>query len=83
MNKHPLSRIRVRRKKISVVSLADPPDDVHFWQAQTPQARWRAIELMRQINYGQAATSGRLKRVLEVAKTAISAAQTSWHRSAG
>jgi hypothetical protein len=60
--------MRINRRKISVVSLKDAPDDIAFWRAQTPQARLRYMEYLRQINYGKAATAGRLKRVLEVAK---------------
>lgn len=59
---------RVNRKKITVTHLTAPPDDIAFWRAQTPQARLRHMEFLRQINYGKAATSGRLKRVLEVAE---------------
>jgi hypothetical protein len=62
------STFRLKRKVITVVSLGAPPDDVAFWRSQSPQARWRAMELMRRINYGNAAASGRLQRVLEVAQ---------------
>ena len=59
---------RVNRKTLRVTSLATPGYDVAFWHAQTPQQRLRTMELLRRINYGQAATSARLKRVLEVAQ---------------
>ena len=59
---------RVNRKAFIVTSLQGMENDVAFWQAQTPQARLRAMELLRRINYGQTATSARLKRVLEVAQ---------------
>src|SRR5919109_3019033 len=62
------SVVRLKRKVITVVSLTAPPDDVAYWRAQSPRARWRAMELMRRINYGHAAASGRLQRVLEVAQ---------------
>jgi hypothetical protein len=49
-----------------VATFADiEQQDREWWFAQTPQARLRAMELMRRINYGQAA-AGRLQRLLEV-----------------
>jgi len=39
--------------------------DIAYWKSQTPMARLRALEMMRRVNYGAAAT-GRLQRVLEV-----------------
>jgi len=59
---------RLKRKVLTVVSLSAPPDDVSYWRSQPPRARLQAMELMRQINYGNAAASGRLQRVLEVAQ---------------
>jgi hypothetical protein len=59
---------RVNRKALGVTSLADLGHDIAFWHAQTPQLRLRTMELLRRINYGHAATSARLKRVLEVAQ---------------
>jgi hypothetical protein len=62
-----LAKYRVSRKSIEIASLA-AADDGDYWRSQSPAARLRAMELMRQINYGHAAVSGRLKRVLEVAQ---------------
>jgi hypothetical protein len=57
---------RLRRKMISISSFATmEKEDKEFWLRQTPNARLRAVQLMRQINYGKAA-SGRLQRLLEI-----------------
>jgi hypothetical protein len=51
---------------ISISSFATmEKEDKEFWLRQTPNARLRAVQLMRQINYGKAA-SGRLQRLLEI-----------------
>jgi hypothetical protein len=63
-----LAKYRVYRNKIEIVTLGAAADDIAYWRSQSPAARLRAMELMRQINYGHAAVSGRLKRVLEVAQ---------------
>lgn len=53
-------------KTILVVKTLDTmTDNSVYWAKQAPEARLAALELMRQINYGTAAT-GRLQRVLEV-----------------
>ena len=59
---------RVNRKALTVVPRQTPENDVAFWQSQTPQARLRAMELLRRINYGHPATTARLKRILELAQ---------------
>ena len=59
---------RVNRKIVTVSSLDVPIDDGAYWRAQTPAARLRHVEFLRRLNYGEAATSGRLKRVLEVVR---------------
>ncbi|MFL5240732.1 MAG: hypothetical protein ACJ8FY_01375 [Gemmataceae bacterium] len=55
---------RVKRQRLSIGRLADSAGDVEFWRSQSPQARLAYMEYLRLINYGQAAVSGRLKRVL-------------------
>jgi hypothetical protein len=59
----------LRRGQLSVATFADAAQqDREYWHQQTPQARLRAMELMRRINYGKAA-SGRLQRFLEVVQS--------------
>jgi hypothetical protein len=59
---------RVDRAKIEVVALQAPPDNVTYWRPRSPRERLLFMEFLRQINYGEAALAGRLKRVLEVAQ---------------
>ena len=61
--------MRIRRDSFAVTTLAEMEvQDRDYWLRQTPQARLRAMELMRRINYGKAA-AGRLQRVLEVVQS--------------
>ena len=64
--KRAASYTRVNRSKVSIVDLTTPPDDVAYWRSRTPAERLAYMEYLRLINYGEAAVSGRLKRVFEV-----------------
>jgi hypothetical protein len=62
-------KMRLRRGSISVTTFAGMgAQDKAFWATQTPNARLRAMELMRRINYGKAATA-RLQRLLEIVQS--------------
>lgn len=61
-----ISAIQLDKTAFSVTALADEPDDKAFWFAKTPQERLRAMELLRQLNYGYDPTTARLQRVFEV-----------------
>ncbi len=68
MKKHAKRKIglRIRRTAMSVATFADmEKQDQSYWLRQTPQARLRAMELMRRINYGKAAT-GRIEKVIDI-----------------
>ncbi len=67
MRNNPLAEIKINRKAISVASLMDADDDKAYWSQKPPVERLKQIEILRWINYGDAA-SGRLQRVLEVAE---------------
>jgi len=58
----------VKRKRMSVSHLTASSDDVQYWRSRSPAERLAYVEYLRLINYGQAAVSGRLKRVLEIAQ---------------
>ncbi|HLN31305.1 MAG TPA: hypothetical protein VK395_26425 [Gemmataceae bacterium] len=58
----------VKRQRMSVSHLTAPADDVQYWRSRSPAERLAYVEYLRLINYGQAAVSGRLKRVLEIAQ---------------
>src|SRR5687768_3589828 len=59
--------LRPRKDALLVAHLGHDPEDRAFWAAQTPQARLRAVELMRWIKYGPA-VRGRLQKVLEIVR---------------
>jgi hypothetical protein len=67
MTKRAIHSLKIDRTAFEVTSLQAPSDEPAYWKSQPPAKRWEAMELMRQINYGHAAT-GRLQRVLEVAQ---------------
>jgi hypothetical protein len=56
---------RVDRRQVVVERLIATTPDIHYWLTRTPTERMQAMQLLREINYGPAA-SGRLRRVLEV-----------------
>jgi hypothetical protein len=58
---------KVDRSAVEIIALTDSTSDREYWLSRTPEDRWEALELLRRINYGAAAT-GRLKRVLTVAR---------------
>lgn len=68
MSRSLLSIYKVEKDAFSVVSLHDPPDDIAYWRTKSFLERLEALELLRQIHYGQAAITGRLQRVLEIAQ---------------
>jgi hypothetical protein len=64
-----LRAARIDRGAFIVSTMKDAEQqDRDYWAKQTSQARLRAMELMRQINYGKAA-SGRLQRFFEVVQS--------------
>jgi len=46
--------------------VTDPPKDREYWMSRTPEERFEALELLRQIAYGYDPATERLQRVLEV-----------------
>jgi hypothetical protein len=57
---------RIRR---DVFGFGTPDDDERgYWRTRSPEERLAAVELLRRINYGEAATSARLQRVFESAE---------------
>lgn len=53
---------------LTIASLHDPSDENEYWQCQTPEARWEALELMRQVVYGYDPSTERLQRSLTIAR---------------
>jgi hypothetical protein len=57
---------KLDKNKITIASIHDETDEIAYWLSKTPQERFEAIEVMRQIIYGYDPTSTRLERVLEI-----------------
>lgn len=60
------STTRMDKTIFSVAALTDESDEKGYWRDQSPVARLRALELMRQVMYGYDPTTTRLQRVLAV-----------------
>lgn len=53
---------------LTVSSSDEPSDEKAFWLSRTPYECLRAVETYRRLNYGYHQSSGRLQRVLEIAR---------------
>jgi hypothetical protein len=49
-----------------VASLSDPSGDKEYWLSKAPYERLKAVETLRQLNYGYSQSTSRLQRVLEI-----------------
>ena len=58
---------KLDRTKISIFSSFEEAEkaDEEYWFSRTPEERLEQVELLRRINYGDAATA-RLQRVFEI-----------------
>ena len=63
----PLEEARVDRKafKVTTMEQAEREDEQH-WRSRTPDERFAALELVRQITYGYDPTTRGLSRFFEV-----------------
>ncbi|MBU1262376.1 hypothetical protein KKG61_02580 [bacterium] len=64
MNKLP----RLDKKVLSVGTLKDIDDEKAFWLSKNIQERLAAIELNREMVYGQDRVTSRLQRFLEISE---------------
>jgi hypothetical protein len=61
--------VRVERVLEVVHSFAEAEErDRQYWWSRTPEERLSHMEVLRRLNYGEAASTGRLQRFLEVAQ---------------
>jgi hypothetical protein len=60
-----LNFLEVDRSSFSVASSFDEADELAYWLDRSPHERLQYMEILRRINYGDAA-SARLQRILEV-----------------
>ena len=59
---------KIDKKIFEIRSLKEEKSDLNFWLSRTAAERIAAIEMMRRINYGNDAATGRLQRIFEVAE---------------
>jgi hypothetical protein len=59
---------RIDRSAFEIAKLTDKPNDRQYWMSKTPEERFEALELLRQIPCGYDPATERLQRVLEVVK---------------
>lgn len=57
---------RLDKTKLVVTSLFDDSDEKQYWLSRSPEERWAAMELMRQMVYGYDPATTRLQRILEI-----------------
>ncbi|MBK6795990.1 MAG: hypothetical protein IPG76_04115 [Acidobacteria bacterium] len=62
-----VKEVKLDKRAFTTVPLFDESADKAYWLSQSPQDRISHIEILRQVNYGDRATS-RLQRILEIAK---------------
>jgi hypothetical protein len=63
------NEVPLDRRAFSVVSLVEADRvDRDYWRSRTPEERWEALELSRQITYGYDPTTRGLSRFFEVAE---------------
>lgn len=60
--------LKMDKSFFSVADLNEESDEAAYWQAQTPEARLEALELMRQVMYGYDPSTARLERLFETAE---------------
>jgi hypothetical protein len=57
------SVFQVDKTAFSVASLFDESDETAYWLSKTPYERLQAVELMRQVIYGDQPASSRFQRL--------------------
>ena len=60
-------KMRIDRNALSVVS-RQSASDREYWLSVSPMERLQAIQINRQAAFGESNASGRLQRILEIAK---------------
>jgi hypothetical protein len=63
-----LDSTRIDKNSVAVTPLSGPPNDREYWFSKSPYERLRAVEVLREINYGRRECTARLQRVFEVAQ---------------
>ena len=63
-----LDELQIDRQSIEIAQLTARRNDRAYWLSKTPEERFEALELLRQIVYGYDPATARLQRILEVTK---------------
>lgn len=61
-------KYKLNRGVSETAHLTGKPDDRQYWLSKTPDERFEALEILRQIAYGYDPATERLQRVFEVVK---------------
>ena len=62
---------KLNKKHISIASSEEFDSmDIAYWKSKSPSERIKAIELMRQINFGYDPSTERLQRIFTVTRQA-------------
>jgi hypothetical protein len=61
-------KYKLDRSVLEAGHLTSKPNDRQYWLSKTPDERFEALEILRQIAYGYDPATERLQRVFEVVK---------------
>ena len=61
-------KYKLDRTVLETTHLTSKPNDRRYWLSKTPDERFEALEILRQIAYGYDPATERLQRVFEVVK---------------
>jgi hypothetical protein len=61
-------KYKLDRGVVETATLTSKPNDRQYWLSKTPDERFEALEILRQIAYGYDPATERLQRVFEVVK---------------
>lgn len=62
----PETEYRLDKTAVTMHSLGEERRDRAYWLSRPPAERFRAVEYLRQMNYGHDPATARIQRVLEV-----------------
>jgi hypothetical protein len=63
---NPPDKYGLDRSVVETAKLTDKPNDRQYWLSKTPDERFEALEILRQIAYGYDPATERLQRVFEI-----------------
>jgi len=63
---NPPDKYRLDRGVLETAQLTSRPNDRQYWLSKTPDERFEALEILRQIAYGYDPATERLQRIFEI-----------------